>query len=137
MRLVVSTLLLCLLICISSCAVLTGSRDIALAESFVKQKQYHSAVTTYREILRESPNSFYAADARYGLALALMASDNPQKDYAQALHECEEFSKLYPNERRIAEIQNLIGILKTVTSLNRSIEELKKLDIRHEERRRK
>jgi len=86
-------------------------------------------------MLQETFDSFYATDAQYGLAIAHIAFDNPQKNYAQALHECEEFSKLFLNRRGTAEVQNLIGILKTVTNMSKSIEELNQREMRHEERR--
>jgi TolA-binding protein len=88
-------------------------------------------------MLQETPDSPYALNARYGLAMTLVAADNPQKDYAQALHEFETFYKLYPEERRTPEVLNWIAVLKTLSDRNRSIEQLKQLDIRHEERRRK
>ena len=120
-----------------SCAVLTGSRNISTADSFFKKKQYSNAAATYRKMLQEHPDSFYAADARYGLAVTLASFDNTQKDYTQALHEFEIFYKLYPNDRRVPEVQNWIAVLRTLNDLSRSIEQLKRLDIRHEERRRK
>lgn len=130
MNRIVSAALLCSALALSSCAVLTGSQSIAMADNYAKKKQYNDAVATYRAILHEHPDSIYASDARYGLAMALVSSDNPQKDYAQALREFEAFSKLYPNDSRITEVHNWISILKI-------IEDLKRLDIRHEERRRK
>jgi outer membrane protein assembly factor BamD (BamD/ComL family) len=122
---------------LSSCSVLSGTRDIASADALFKKKQYANAVAAYRNMLQETPDSFYSADARYGLAMALIAADNPQKDYAQALHEFEAFYKLYPGDWRVSEVRNWIAVLKTLSDRSRSIEQLKRLDIRHEERRRK
>lgn len=128
-------LLSCVLL--SSCAVLTGTRNIASADNYFKKKEYANATSAYRTILQETTDSPYALDARYGLAMTLVSADNPQKDYAQALHEFEAFHKLYPEERRAPEVLNWIAVLKTLSDRNRSIEQLKRLDIRHEERRRK
>lgn len=120
-----------------SCAVLTGTKNIATADNYFKKKEYANAASAYRKMLQETPDSPYALDARYGLAMTLVAADNPQKDYAQALHEFETFHNLYPEERRTPEVLNWIAVLKTLGDRNRSIEQLKQLDIRHEERRRK
>lgn len=128
----ISLLLFC-----SACTIVTDTRKIASAEDYLRQKQYPKAVAVYQEVLEERPHSFYAADVRYDLVMALIATDNTQKDYALALHECEEFVKSSPNDRRTPEIRNMIGLLRMITNLNRNIEDLKKLDIRHEERRRK
>lgn len=126
------------LVWISSCAVLTESgRDLYSADSLSRNKKYSDATATYRKMLQEHPDSLYAADARYGLAMSLVAFDNPQKDYAQALREFEEFAKLSPEDSRMPDVQNWIAVLKTLSDRNRSLEQLKRLDIRHEERRRK
>ncbi len=125
------------IITLSSCAVLSGTRSISAADNYLKKKQYSNAVAAYREFLQEAPDSFYAADARYGLAMTLVAADNAQKDYAQATHEFEIFVKLYPNDKRSSEAQNWVAVLKALNDQNKRIEQLKRLDIRHEERRRK
>jgi outer membrane protein assembly factor BamD (BamD/ComL family) len=123
------------IVLLSSCAVLTGTRNIASADNYFRKKEYTNAASAYRKMLQETPDSPYALDARYGLAMTLVAADNPQKDYAQALHEFEAFQKLYPEDWRATEVLNWIAVLKTLSDRNRSIEQLKRLDIRHEERR--
>ena len=80
----------------ASSAVLRGTRDIASADTYVKKKQYANAAFAYQTMIRKSPESLYAADAQFGLAMTLVAADNPQTDYAQALHEFEAFYTLYP-----------------------------------------
>lgn len=87
-------------------------------------------------MLQENPDSLYASDARFGLAMTpLVAADNPQIDYAQALHEFEAFYTLYPRDWRAPEARNWIAVLKTLNKSSRSIEQLQQLDIRQEERR--
>ncbi len=125
------------LLLLSSCAVLSGTRDITSADNYFRKKQYANAAAVYREMIQQNPNSPYAADARYRLAMTLVAADNPQKDYMQAFQEFEVFAKRYPNDRRNMEAQNWIAVLKALHDQNKRIEQLKRLDIRHEERRRK
>jgi TolA-binding protein len=84
----------------ASYAVLTGTRNVASADTSFKKKQHASAAIAYRNMLQENPDSLYASDARFGLAMTHMAADSPQKDYAQALHELEAFYKLYPGDWR-------------------------------------
>jgi len=120
---------------LSACSVVTGTRNITLANNYFKKKQYASATAAYRKILQETPESFYASDARYGLGITLVSADNPQKDYAQALHEFEAFHKQYPDDWRTPEVLDWIAVLKTLSDRNRSLDQLKQLDVRQEKRR--
>jgi outer membrane protein assembly factor BamD (BamD/ComL family) len=129
MRRTAFVLILFSLILLSSCAVLTvPGREVRAADSLFKEKRYNDAITAYRKVLHNYPDSSWAADARYRLALALAFYDNPQKDYHLAVQEFEEFLKLYPKHENAQEAQNWREVLK-------SIEALKQLDIKHEEKR--
>jgi TolA-binding protein len=110
----------------------------------VKEKRYKEAAAVYNKIMAESPDPALAADALFELALLNAHHDNPQRDYTQATRSFSEFLKRYPDDRRADEAQTWISVLKTVQELkkqnehlNESIEELKQLDIRHEEKRKK
>jgi TolA-binding protein len=123
---------------LSSCASLTGpGRDVHAANELVQNKKYSEAVSLYRKVIRERPDSSTAADARYGLAATLAWYENPQRDYAQALQEFDEFVRLYPGDARIRDAQNWRHVLRTLHELSKSIEQLKRLDIRHEEQRKR
>lgn len=110
----------------------------------VKEKKYKEAAATYKKIVADAPESALAADALFELALVHAHQNNPQRDYALATRTFEEFSKRYPDHERADEARTWISVLRTVQELkkqneqlNDSIEELKQLDIKHEERRRK
>ena len=110
----------------------------------VKEKRFKEAAAACNRIMADAPDSPLAADALFELALINAYHDNPQRDYAQATRTFSEFLKRYPNNRRADEAQTWISVLRTIQELkkqnerlNESIEELKQLDIRHEERRRK
>jgi outer membrane protein assembly factor BamD (BamD/ComL family) len=118
--------------------------ELQNADNLFDQKKYSDAVTAYRKILKASPapRPAVAANAQYGVALTLAYYDNPQRNYAQAIQELDEFLRLYPTDSRVSEVQNLRFILRSLIDvkkdnehLNKSIEQLKRLDIRHEERR--
>lgn len=109
----------------------------------IKEKRYTEAAAAYNQIMAEAPDSALAADALFELSLVSAHHDNPQRDYTQASRSFADFLKRHPDNRRADEARTWIAVLKTVQELKKknehlseSIEELKKLDIRHEEKRR-
>ena len=136
------------LLLLSGCA--TGSVVTAPEKQFqaaavsVKEKRYKEAAGAYKKIAADAPGSPLAADALFELALLQAHHDNPQRDYAQAARSFEEFLKRFPDNRRTDEAQTWLTVLKAVQDLKKqneyltkSIEELKRLDIRHEQKRKK
>jgi tetratricopeptide (TPR) repeat protein len=120
------------------CASLTGPwKDIRSANDFVDNKKFSEAAALYQQVIQDHPDSSWAADAQYGLAMIYVSAENPQRDYAQALHAFDEFVRLYPDDPRFQDAQNWRHALRTLLELSRSIEELKELDIQHEEKRRR
>lgn len=118
--------------------------DYQSAADFVKEKKYSKAIAAYHKIAASSPQSPLAADSLFEVAYLQAFYDNPQKDYAQALEGFDEFLKRFPNHSKAGEAKNWYMILKTIVDtkkenerLRESIEELNKLDVRHEEQRRK
>lgn len=108
----------------------------------VKEKRFKEAAAYYNKIMADAPDSPLAANALFELALINAHHDNPQRDYAQAIRSFVEFIKRYPGSRRKDEARTWISVLKTIQELkkenehlNQSIEQLKRLDIRHEEKR--
>lgn len=132
----------------SGCAatsVVTGpEKQFQDATISVKEKRYNEAVAACNKIMAEAPDSPLAADALFEIALINVHLDNPKRDYVQASRMFAEFAKRYPDNRRADEALTWISVLKTVQELkkqnerlNESIEELKQLDIRHEEKRKR
>ncbi len=112
------------------------------AAALVKEKKYQEAIAAYRGIVTESPQSPDAAEALFETAYLYVYSDNPQKDYAQALAGFDDFLKRYPNHAKAQDARNWRVVLKMILDIRKenerlinNIEELKKLDIKHEERR--
>jgi outer membrane protein assembly factor BamD (BamD/ComL family) len=138
-------------ILLSGCAttpqipVATGPEvDYQNAAVFAKEKKYPDAIAAFRKIADEKPRSPFAADSLFEAAYLQAFYENPQKDYAQALVSFEEFLKRFPKHEKSREAKNFRMILKTIVDtmkendqLRTSIEELNRLDIRHEEMRKK
>ena len=129
---------------LSACARTMTGRDVEFenADKFIKEKRYTEAVATYSKIAKESPASARGANALFASASARASYDNPQKDYALALQQFDEFLRLYPNNEKARDAQNWRYVLRLLLELRKenehlttSIEQLKELDIRHEERR--
>jgi outer membrane protein assembly factor BamD (BamD/ComL family) len=132
----------------SGCAatsVVTGpEKQFQDATISVKEKRYKEAAAACNKIMADAPDSPLAADALFEIALINVHLDNPKRDYVQASRMFAEFVKRYPDNRRADEARTWISVLKTVQELkkqnellNESIEELKQLDIKHEEKRKR
>jgi outer membrane protein assembly factor BamD (BamD/ComL family) len=139
-------ILLIAIVCLSGCTttkvVTAPEKQFQEAAISAKDKRYKEAAACYNKIVTDSPDSDLAADALFELALLNAHYDNPQRDYARASRSFAEFLKRYPDNRRADEARTWISVLRTLQELkkqnerlNESIEELKQLDIRHEERR--
>jgi outer membrane protein assembly factor BamD (BamD/ComL family) len=134
---------------LSGCAILGSpsstqpEKEFHAAAVSVKAKRYQDAVVSYNKIIAANPGSALSADALFELALVHAHRDNPERDYTRATHAFENFLKRYPDDRRVREAQNWIFVLKQVLELKKenehlklNIEQLERLDIKHEERRR-
>ncbi len=118
--------------------------DLQKAMILENEKKYSDAIAAYGKIAVDSPQSPAAADALFAIAYIHVLYDNPQKDYAQALSEFEDFVKRYPDHEKARDAKNWQTVLKLLldtkkenTRLHKSIEELEKVDIRHEEKQRR
>jgi outer membrane protein assembly factor BamD (BamD/ComL family) len=138
-------IILLIVIWFSGCAPVTGpEKQFQEAAVSVKEKRFKEAAAACNKIMVDSPDSSLAADALFEIALINANHANPQRDYIQATRTFAEFVKRYPDNRRADEARTWISVLKTVQELKKqnehlteSIEELKQLDIRHEEKRKK
>jgi len=138
--------LLLLAFSLIACARYPGGQDPSLhdANQLIKQKKYNEAIVVCDRVARESGGTTRGAEALFLAAATRSLYDNPQKDYALSLEKFDEFIRTYPNNEKTRDAQNWRAILKTLLDykrenerLNQNIEKLKKIDIRHEERRRK
>ncbi len=133
-----------LLACIvSGCAGFNGQdAQLADAERFASDRKYSEAIAIYDKIVKKSPHSKNQAHALFASAITRAYYDNPTRDYGVALQKFEEFLRLYPSDDKATDARNWRTVLKTVLELkreneqlNKSIQELKRIDIRHEQRR--
>jgi len=153
MRFTVVCLFLALAVFSGSCArFMSGAPDeqaqsqqpgpFKAAQELQKNGRFSDAVAAYRTILSQNPDMKTAAAAQYGIALLYVAPANPEKDYAQAMTEFDEFIRRFPQNHRIHEAKSWSLALKTALEtkkenerLTRNIERLKQLDVKQEERR--
>ena len=112
------------------------------AQKLVQGAKFADAVSAYRLILKEHPGTEWAPEAKYGIALVYASADNPQRDYAAAVSEFDDFLSLYPTDKRAAEAKSWRKALKLLLDtkkdndlLHKNIEKLKQLDVRQEEKR--
>ena len=147
-------LLLLLMCCLGGCASIQAriqgghqeghGQDAAFdsADRLFNEKKYNEAITAYNKIAQESAGSERGARALYDVAFTHAFYDNPRRDYAQALQKFDEFLLAYPDNAKADKARNWRHILGMVLELkkenehlSRSIEQLKKIDIMHEEQR--
>ena len=118
-----------------------NSADLRRAEDDADSGRYQSAIQTYEKAAAE-PRTETAGEALYQAAYLEAFYDNPQRDYAQALQGFDDYIKRYPRGAHLKDAKNWRSILKTVLDLRvennrlgRKIDELKQIDILHEEKR--
>ncbi len=122
----------------TGCASLTHPvSELTAADKLASEKKYTEAVSAYMAIIKNNSDPDISAEARFRLAYTLVAYDNPQADYPKALQEFEEFLRLYPTHEKAEEAKTWRQALKTIERLSKNIEELNRLDIRHEEKRKR
>ena len=118
--------------------------DIQLAGSLVQEKKFKEAAELYEKVAARSVGTALGAEALFSAARVRCQYDNPQKEYQHALQNLDEFLKTYPDSELAGDAQDRRSLIRTILELKKenerlsnSIEELKRVDIRHEEQRRK
>ena len=158
MRIIIILAIIC---CITGCAetpvkpvvplVSPSELDYQSAAMLMKENKFNEAISLYRKIITEAPGTQLESDSQYQIAIAHAFTENPEKSYVVAIQDFEEFIRLHPSDGKVLEAQNWISMLKLYSELKKqneslkkeneqfrkSIEELNRLDIRHEERRKK
>ncbi len=125
----------CVLLFLAACAgTQSGTPGMEKAAAAASAGHYGVAVETYRKEAAGAPSDA-AGEALFQMAYFLAFYDNPQKDYALALQGFERYVKLYPRGPRIKDAKNWRATLSAMLDLQRKIDDLKQIDIRHEEKR--
>lgn len=112
------------------------------AQKLQRDGKFGEAQEAFKKIIKNYPASEWAASAMFGNALILVSADNSKRDYAQALAEFDEFLSQFPQHRRAPEARSWRQVLKAALDakkenerLSNSIEKLKQLDLKQEEKR--
>ncbi len=112
------------------------------ARQLIVEKKYPDALAVLQMVLREERYEAMAPEARYLIATVYVSAENPQRDYVRALTEFEEFLRLYPTDEHATEVKSWKLAIKTMLDtkkenerLHKTIEGLKQLDVRQEQKR--
>lgn len=140
-----SSLLLTGLCLVAGCASLgLQNARFSKADQLVREKKYNDAVAIYETIAKQDSGTKRGANALLAAAKTRALYDNPHKDYVPAIQLFEDFLRKYPDHEQAREahqwryfLKALMELKKENDRLNQNIEQLKKIDIKHEERRRK
>lgn len=149
-------ILLLALIMLSQCA--GAHKEGIPSYSKVKPDNLSNDIRRLEEIVKNNTDSSMLAEAHFQLALLYSSYKNPNPNYQQALKELEAYISLSPSGEVSEGIQNLLSILreldKTIEDnkkikqqnsllireskeLKESVEQLKNLDIKMEEKKKK
>lgn len=129
------------MILLQTCATTMTPREseLSIADNFFKAGEYDQAITAYKKVLQQNPDTDRAADAQFSIAYTLVYYDNPKINYPLALVEFKKFITLYPDDNRAEEAQNWYQVLKALNDakgenavLSNKIQQLKQLDIQRE-----
>jgi len=114
----------------------------AEARKLLQEYKYPESIAAFQQIIDEYPNSDWAANSIYAIAIACVSSENAHKDYGQALMRFDEFLQKYPQHEKAADAKNWRQAIKVIIDakkenerLLKNIEKLKQLDMRQEQKR--
>ncbi|MHB8844643.1 MAG: outer membrane protein assembly factor BamD [Nitrospirota bacterium] len=134
----------CSMICrnIERHTVAPPSAQFVEAQNLMETHKFTEAIAAYRQVIQEHPDTEWAPEAKYNIALAYVSAENPQRDYALGIFEFDEFLSSYPQDPRAEEAKSWRAVLKASLDakkendrLHKNIEKLKQLDVRQEEKR--
>jgi outer membrane protein assembly factor BamD (BamD/ComL family) len=115
---------------------------IVNARTLLKDHKYQAAIDELENVVSDQQSPSLAPQAKYMIATVYVSTDNPDKDYSEALNEFDEFLRLYPNHELAQDARNWHQALKSILEmkkenerLSKNIERLKQLDVRQEEKR--
>lgn len=135
-----------MLLILAGCASTPADRgsqhpQLAAAAAAAQAGRYLEAIEAYRQAAAV-PEKDAAAEALFQTAFLLAYYENPRRDYAMAQQAFDQYIRRYPAGALHRQARNWRAILKTILDqkadierLHHTIEELKKIDISHEEKR--
>lgn len=120
-----------------------AAQALEQADSLSRSGKYADAIDAYRKVIQEHPAAARETSAaQFGIIMVLVAADNAQRDYGLALAKIDEFITQHPRHELIPQarswrsiIKQLLDVRRENDRLNTSIERLKQLDMRQEEKR--
>ena len=123
--------------------------DLENAENAFSRDEYSEALSLYKKVLENTPQS--ADQALFYIGVIQASPRYNERDYQKALNAFQKLLKDYPASRYQPEVERTIpllkeilnrdkrvkALLKQVETLETQIEQMKKIDLDVEEKRRK
>jgi TolA-binding protein len=121
-----------------------GVSPLTRAQAFFDQGKYQEAIRVYRQIVDDDPSNRLAAEAQFRIGYTDSYFQNPKPDYAASVKEFQQVLDRFPKSQWADEAKNWIAILSQLIHqraenqrLQKDLQQLMKLDIESEKRRRR
>ncbi len=119
------------------------AESLQAARSLLERNDFEGALIEYQKVLTLSGMNPPADEALFQMGMIYSHYGNPKKDYAKSLPLLRKLVKDYPNSLRADQAKLWIALLQendrlnqAVQKLQQTIEEIKKVDLEIEEKRR-
>lgn len=119
-----------------------GIGPLARGQTLFSRGKYQEAIQAYRRIVHDDPSSSLAAEAQFRIGYTLAYFQNPQLDYGEAVKEFQQVLNQFPESEWADEAKNWIAALSQLLDqrdenqrLQQDLQQLMKLDIESEKRR--
>jgi len=114
-----------------------------LGRTYLAQEDFGSALRESEKVMSLAGNNVPVDDALFYIGLIYAHPANPERDYVKSIVSFRRLMKDYPGSPLVEQAKILVGLLqendklnRTVERLNNIIDELKKVDIGVEEKKR-
>jgi len=119
-----------------------GIGPLARGQTLFSRGKYQEAIQVYRRIVHDHPSYSLAAEAQFRIGYTLSYFQNPRLDYEQAAKEFQQVLHQFPESEWADEAKNWVAALSQLLSqrdenqqLQQDLQQLMKLDVESEKRR--
>jgi TolA-binding protein len=115
---------------------------LLMAKNLLDQNDFEGALKEYQKLLTQSGQHSPADEALFQIGMIYAHFGNPKKDYGKSLTFLKKLLKDFPQSPRAEQARLWVGLLQeherltqTVQKLQQTLEEIKKVDIEIEEKK--